>query len=127
MHATLFLNHPLSRQGFERRASERVKIALPILIAIGWARYSALVHDLSSEGAMLETTAPLTVDTEIQIHCGSIRTEGVVLWHGGNKFGIRFCEQVSGRQIDEQVVRSDAVASWRKDHIARTPDPSPSK
>ena len=124
MHATFYMNDPLSRQSFERRAAERVKIALPILIAIGWTRYSALVHDLSSEGAMIETTAPLAVDTKIEIQCGSIRTDGVMLWHGGNKFGIKFCEPVSGPQVDEQIARSDAVAGWRKGYAARTPDPS---
>jgi len=127
MQATLYLNDPLSRQSFERRASERVKIALPILISIGWTRYSALVHDLSSEGAMIETTAPLAVETIIEIQCGSIRTDGVVLWHGGNKFGIRFCGAITDRQVDEQAARSDAVASWRKSRAARSPNASPLK
>jgi|GEM_PF-6085777 len=121
MLATFYLNDSLSRQSFERRAYERVAIALPILIAIGWTRYSALVHDLSSEGAMIETMAPLEVDTEIEIHCGSIRTGGVVVWHGGNKFGVKFCGAVTDRQVDEQVMRSVAVASWRKGYAARTP------
>jgi len=122
----LYLNDPLNRLGFERRALARVKISLPILIAIGWTRYSALVHDLSSEGAMIETTAPLVINTTIRIHCGSVRTEGVVLWHGGDKFGIKFCEQVASRQIDEQVVASDAVATRRKNYAARIANPLPS-
>ncbi len=119
MRATLFLNDPLGRKGSERRASERVEIALPILIVIGWTRYGALVHNLSSEGAMIETTAPLMVDSVIEIHCGSMRTDGVVLWHGGDKFGIKFCEQVTADQVNQQVVRSDAAASWREDQAAR--------
>ncbi len=121
MHATLYLNDPRSRQSFERRAEERMKIALPILISIGWTRYSALVHDLSSEGAMIETTAPLLVDTRIDIHCGSIRTQGVVLWQGGDKYGIKFSGVVTNRQVDEQVVRSDAAARWRKTNAGRLP------
>src|SRR5687768_17954275 len=69
----------LGLQEREQRAGVRAEIALPILITLGGVRYSALLHNLSTAGAMIETMAPLAIRSRIEFHCGSISTTGFVL------------------------------------------------
>ncbi len=113
MHATIRSGDQLDRQGLEQRSQARSEVALPILIALDWTRYSALLHNLSRNGAMIETTAPLLMHNKIEFHCGSICTSGSVLWQGESTFGIKFSHRISDRQLSEQVLRSEALAGRR--------------
>jgi hypothetical protein len=103
----------------EQRAGSRAEVALPILIDVGRTRYSALLHNISTSGAMVETRAPLFMHSKIEIHCGSIRTAGYVLRQAGSLFGIKFGQPISEQQLSEQVSRSEGVASRRKSRAKR--------
>lgn len=77
----------LSRGGFEKRMAARATIALPILIDFDGSRRSALLRNLSIDGAMIETSAPLSISTRIKLHCGTLEMDGIVLWRSGASFG----------------------------------------
>jgi hypothetical protein len=98
----------------EQRGGARADVALPILIDLGRTRYSALLHNLSITGAMVETRAPLVIHSKIEFHCGSICTTGYVLRQAGSIFGIKFSQPISDRQLSEQVSRSKGVTNRRE-------------
>lgn len=100
-------------RGFEQRIEDRAAIALPIRIGVGGTRHSALLRNLSSAGAMIDTSGPLAVRGKIEFHCGTICTCGTVLWQRGSTFGIEFSRPIGGLQISEQISRSAAVAGRR--------------
>lgn len=87
---------------------------MPILIALGWTRYSATLHNLSMTGAMIETSAPLMIANVIEFQCGSICASASVLWRGGTMFGIKFGQRITDPQLSEQVLRSKALARRRQ-------------
>jgi hypothetical protein len=97
----------------EQRATPRSAIALPILIVLGGKRYSATLRNLSSAGAMIVTSAPLTIRSRIEFQCGTICSRGIVLWQRQSDFGIKFRTPICERQLSEQISRSAAVARRR--------------
>jgi len=113
VHVTIRLNSS-SPRAFEHRATPRQAITLPILIVVGATRYSALMRNLSNVGAMIVTSAPLAIAMKIEFQCGTIRAGGTVRWQRQNDFGIKFDEPLCERQLNEQMSRSNASASWRK-------------
>lgn len=113
MRPTVRQNDSLSRQSFERRADTRMATALPILIEVNTVRYNALLCNLSNAGAKIDTSAPIMIRSKIEMHCGSICTNGTVLWRTKNTFGIRFSHPITDQQLSEQVSRSEAAASLR--------------
>ena len=125
MHATIQAREILGRQAPDRRSQARSEVALPILISLGLTRYSATLHDLSTTGAMIETTAPLAVANLIEFQCGSICTSGSVLWQEGSSFGIKFGEPLTDPQLSEQVVRSKALARRRRRPSVTLPNHAP--
>ena len=114
MQATFRSSDTPCLKGIEQRAEARAEVALPILIDLGRTRYSALLHNISLTGAMIETTAPLAIHSKIEFHCGSIYTTGYVLRQAGSIFGIKFSGPISDRQLSEQVSRSEGVTNRRE-------------
>ena len=111
MHAVIRLvpNHLVS----EQRAKLRWPISLPLLLLLGGKRYTAELRDLSIEGAMIVTAAPLISRSRIEIHCGTICCPGVVLWQQQSNFGIKFRKPIGERQLSEQILRAAAMAVRR--------------
>ena len=114
MHAKNQLKDPLSLRGSEKRTAVRTVMGLPMIIVLRGTRHSALLCNLSPAGAMIETSAPLMIEDKVEFHCGSICTDGVVLWRGATTFGIEFAQPIEEGQMTGQVLRSEAVAQWRK-------------
>lgn len=104
----------LGRQNFDHRRAAREEIVLPVLIVVGTTRHNALMRNLSTAGAMIVASAPLGLGTTVELQCGTISVNGTVIWQRESGFGIRFYKPVSARQVDEQMSRSNSVASWRK-------------
>ena len=114
MHTAARLSDTDWEQGMDQRTGTRAGVALPILIDLGRTRHSALLHNISRNGAKIETGAPLLEHSQIEFHCGSICTTGFVLWQAGSVFGIKFSLPISDQQLSEQVSRSHAVANRRE-------------
>jgi hypothetical protein len=101
---------------FDHRGTRRITTSLPIFIVVGGTRHNALLRNLSSRGAMIVTSAPMVLDMKIEFHCGSICASGNVVWQRRAGSGIRFDQTLCEQQLNEQVSRSNAVASRSKDH-----------
>jgi hypothetical protein len=112
--ATIRLDDSPGPRAVEHRAVPRTATALPISIMVDGTRHNALMRNLSSAGAMIATSAPLSVDMQIEFQCGTISAGGTVLWEREDSFGIQFDQSICERQLDEQVSRSNAAANWRK-------------
>lgn len=104
----------VGRQSFDHRRAAREHIVLPVVIVVGTTRHNALMRNLSTAGAMIVTSAPLGSNMTVELQCGTVCVTGTVIWQRESDFGIRFDKPVSARQVNEQMSRSNAVASWRK-------------
>ncbi|CAM3067171.1 hypothetical protein SPAN111604_02110 [Sphingomonas antarctica] len=123
MHAKMLPGDRLGLNGFDKRAAVRTTIALPILVGYDGARYNALLRNLSSEGAMIDTSAPLARFAKIAFQCGTIAVDSTVIWRRGDSFGIRFGKPITAQQLQEQLARSAAVKRWRAGRaLARLPE-----
>lgn len=114
MHAKIQSNARLSPLELEKRSAVRAIMGLPMLIVFHGKRHGTLLCNLSPEGAKIETSAPLMIKDKVEFLCGSICADGVVLWCRSTTFGIKFARQIDGKQLVEQVLRSEAIARWRK-------------
>lgn len=97
----------------EQRTRPRSAITLPVTIVLGGKRYSAALRNLSSSGAMIVTSAPLTTLSRIEFQCGTICSRGIVLWRRQSDFGVKFRQPICERQLCEQITRFAAVVSRR--------------
>jgi len=117
MQATVQLDNSIWASTFDRRTVSRSSLVLPILVIVDGVRRSALLRNLSSAGAMIATSAPLSLLTTIEFQCGSVRTAATVLWQRGSDFGIEFSQPISERELRQLIGRSIAVADWRKGRV----------
>ena len=122
MRAANYLGSAKDDFVWEQRAKLRWPIELPILIKLDGKQYSASLLDLSCAGAMVMTSAPLTSRGRIEFQCGSICSNGTVLWERQNNFGIKFGQAICERQLTEQILRAAAIA--RRQAIGRIPGSS---
>lgn len=103
----------ISAKGLEQRKDGRTVIGLPATIRAGDADYSSRLLNLSAQGAMLETSAPVQNRAVVTLRCGSIFAKATVAWTKGQRAGIRFSSPLSDRDIEEQAARSAALAAWQ--------------
>ena len=116
MHATICLDTSLESRGIDHRAGRRTTVSLPIFIFLDGTRYNAVLHNLSTGGASIVTSAPLALHMKIVFHCGAICSPGIVVWQRRMRSGIRFANRLCQLQLNEQVLRSAAVADWRDNY-----------
>ena len=96
------------------RTKRRAAVSLPALIRLLGKQFSARVHNLSSGGALIETTAPLGKGSEITLSCGTIEERAAVVWTKQGRFGIKFEIPVHEERVIEQVYRSEVAADRRR-------------
>ena len=101
--ATIRLDTSLGFPAFEKRAAPRTTISLPVFIVLGGKRHHALLRNLSTSGAMIVTSAPLTLQMKIEFHCGAICEPGIVVWQRRSGSGIKFDNLICERQLKEQA------------------------
>lgn len=104
----------IARRDCEQRSAPRTPLALPILIKFDRNRYSALLCDLSCAGAKIESLAPLLVSMRLELQCGTICANAMVMWQRGSAYGIKFSQPICDRQLADQVSRLKAVVKRRK-------------
>lgn len=97
----------------ERRASERQRVTVPAIIQAGDQRFSARLANIQRSGALLETRAPLEVGTSATFHCGTVVAEALIAWAGQGRMGVSFAVPLSDHELQEQLSRSNAIATWR--------------
>jgi len=105
---------PLEALPLDKRSLPRAAVGLPVLFVWEGARRSALLRDISRGGARIDTAVPLNVGDKIELHCGSICIEAVVLWRRTNGFGLEFARPIEEAQLAEQILRAEIGAKWRE-------------
>lgn len=98
-----------AHEWIERRSEDRFPVALPAAIGLAGQQYSARLINLAHSGALIETSAPLHLDTMVALHCGTIIVHAVVAWTKGNHIGLKFKSPLTDAQVIEQVSRTFAL------------------
>ena len=100
--------------GIDKRRAPRTRVALPVLIEVEGGQHSALLHDLSRVGAMIEAGVPLRPGSDITLSCGTIEARAVVVWKDHSRVGVKFLQSVDDTDISHQVNRSAAASARRE-------------
>ena len=97
-----------------RRAAPRRLLTVPASVRVGAQDFTAKLANIVTEGAMLETSAPVMPGSKITLQCGSIVAIAEVVWSEGQRTGVKFRSPLSEAQIQEQMLRSAALEARRK-------------
>lgn len=98
----------------DKRTTPRIALALPVLIETWEGQHRARVHNISRGGALVEAPVPVRTGSQVQFHCGTIETQGTVVWQDSSCFGISFRLPIDDARIAQQVARSQAVANIKR-------------
>lgn len=102
------------RHSVEQRGEARFPVALPATAVVSEHSYSVRVLNVAVRGAMFELATLLPSRSRLIFRCGTISAEAVVAWQCDGKMGVKFCEELSDRDVQEQLFRSAAVAARRE-------------
>lgn len=98
----------------DRRATPRVRVALPAFLQADGVRQSVQILDLSSGGAKLTCASEFAVGTAVFLDCGSLGCAGVVRWQTGGVLGLCFDSELDAREVSALTDRSDALEALMK-------------
>lgn len=98
----------------ERRGSRRFLVEVPATLTVGSDDHMAKLLNVVGGGAMLETRARLMPNSRITFRCGSVTVDAVVIWRTAQRIGINFRTSLSDADIDEHLLRSEALADRRR-------------
>jgi hypothetical protein len=98
--------------GAERRASGRRKLLLETQSSGALERPAqAVIHDLSPEGFLMESTAELAVGDQLEVALPEAGTvEATAVWKSGRYCGCRFTKPISTAAVSAAVLRSHPSA-----------------
>jgi hypothetical protein len=89
----------------DRRRAPRMRLRLGA--AVGPAGSSALIHDISTKGLLLETTADIAND-RVEVHLPHLAAaQARVVWSHGRFFGCEFSEPIPSAAVSAALLRSD--------------------
>ena len=100
----------------ERRRHDRFPVALPGTIQGPRGEASALIHDIGSGGAMIETELHLWPGAPVIVRCGTIEAQAIVTRRANGLSGLTFRANLSKQEVEQQVERSRAIAARRLNH-----------
>lgn len=98
----------------DRRATPRVRVALPASLQVGTKRLSVQILDLSAGGAKLNCATEFAAGTSVLLDCGTLACSGVVRWNGGGTLGLCFDAELDPREVTALANRSDALEALMK-------------
>ena len=92
-------------KGLDRRTSARRKISF--VTSLGTSRRYLTIHDLSSTGMLIETSAKLPLFEPVQIDLPEAGSQqAIVVWTSGQFYGCEFQERLSKAAISATLLRS---------------------
>lgn len=97
----------------DRRKAIRFPAALPVILEIGSRRICAQLINLASAGGCLQADVTPLPHSDLLLRCGTITVGATVAWSRGNQFGLKFHTMLTDKQIAEQALRTEALASRR--------------
>lgn len=69
----------------------RFAARLAVSLVVSGEKYRAMLHNISQQGAMIETTDHLAIAQRMRIECGSLpEIEAKVRWRKGERYGLIF-------------------------------------
>lgn len=98
----------------DRRAYERVSVALPAFLQANGKRHQVHLLDVSAGGAKLNCAASLSVGTAVMLDCGTLACSAVVRWQNGEIMGVCFDSELDVREVSALAERSKALESRMK-------------
>lgn len=98
----------------DRRATPRVRMALPAFLQANGARHSVQILDLSSGGAKLTCAAELAAGETVFLDCGTLGCAGIVRWQTGGVLGLCFVSELDAREVAALMARSNALEALMK-------------
>jgi hypothetical protein len=98
----------------EARKHARFPVSLPATLSTEDNVHGARLIDIAAGGAMIETDARVTIGFPLHLRCGSILARGIVVWKRDQRLGFKFDHALSEIYLEEQQLRSCAVARRRQ-------------
>jgi hypothetical protein len=92
-------------QGTSRRGSPRLKLSLDSSLAGSGA--DVVIHDLSSDGILVETSASLRKGARIEVGLPEVgATIARVVWNSGDYFGCQFDKPIPRAALSAALLRN---------------------
>lgn len=98
----------------DRRATPRVRVALPAFLQADGKRQSVQILDLSAGGAKLTCATAIPAGTAIFLDCGTLGCAGIVRWQTGGVLGLCFDSELDAREVAALADRSSALEALMK-------------
>lgn len=104
-------------------ARRHLRLAVPTILPTG-AR-SAIVHDISVGGLLLETDSPLAIGESIAIELPDAKhVEACIVWGSGRFFGCQFTQRISSGHVSASLLKSEPLPRYEERREASgTDDP----
>lgn len=102
------------RHSIEQRGDVRFSVALPATAVVAGHAYSVRVLNVALRGAMFELATPLPSRSKLVFRCGTVSANAVIAWQCDGQMGVEFDEDLTDRDVQEQLFRSAAVAARRE-------------
>ena len=98
-------------------ARRHLRLTVPAILPTG-AR-SAVVHDISVGGLLLETDSSMTIGETIAIELPEAKqVEARVVWSSGKFFGCELIDTISSAHVSASLLKSEPLARW-EDQVER--------
>jgi len=92
-------------KGGNRRSAVRHKLRLDATLATSGEK--ALIHNLSSTGILIETTAELAAADQFEVELPDVgATLATVIWSSDNFFGCQFPQSIPSSAVSAALLRS---------------------
>jgi hypothetical protein len=112
-------------RGIDRRTSPRRKISLDMTLESG---RPLTIHDLSSTGMLVETSAQLPLFEPVQIDLPQAGSKhAIVVWTSGRYYGCEFQEPLSKAAISAALLRSQPQRAEKVPGRASSDVPRPDR
>ena len=108
MSLRAMIEHAQSEEDVRALARKRLQLAVPAILPTG-AR-SAIVHDISVGGLLLETDSSMSIGETIAIELPEAKpVEARIVWSSGKFFGCEFAETIPSRSVSASLLKSEPL------------------
>lgn len=99
---------PLPENGRNRRIASRRKLSLGFTLSASGAE--VVIHNLSSTGLLIETSADLRSGETIEVHMPETAAQATVIWCSEPFYGCQFERQIPVAAVSAALLRSQIVS-----------------
>lgn len=106
----------------QKRNPKRSSIFLGGHVEGPTGRQDVRIRNVSADGALIETSNPLSIEEGIVLSCGDAAINGRVAWGDGTLFGVEFAEPLTGTSLADATGSKMQVSAPRSYRHDRFPD-----